>query len=364
MIRFRACRIVFAGIAVLGIVPVLFSNFLFARGDSRNDTGGWTTVATVPLPGPPGRFDYQSLDPRTGYLYIAGMGSDSLLVFNTRKNHLVADLPGFPHAHGVLVLPELHRAYVTVSPEGHFRKGHLAVVDTDSFRTIAMIPTGLHPDGLDRDPSTRRLFVSNEWGKSLTVIDLRTNHAIGTVPLGGEVGNTRLDPSTGQIVSLVQSTGDLVEINPATLKIVRRIPLPCEWPHSLYILVRPHRAFVGCEKDARLLSVNLDNEKISPRLSTGGKPDVLTWDPEDRRLFVASESGIVSVYREQAGTLSEISHRFLGKAAHTILFDPGNRLLYLPLENSGGRPVLRILDWREDGPGPVKSVVPGQSPSP
>lgn len=96
MIRFRACRIVLAGIAVLGIVPDLFSNFLFARGDSRNDTGGWTTVATVPLPGPPGRFDYQSLDPRTGYLYIAGMGSDSLLVFNTRKTTLSPTFPVFP----------------------------------------------------------------------------------------------------------------------------------------------------------------------------------------------------------------------------------------------------------------------------
>ena len=362
MIRSGPLPIALAGIVLLGII--LFKDPFFAVGDAQNNAGGWTLFATVPLPGPPGRFDYQSLDSRTGLLYIAGLGRNSLLVLNTRTKQLVADLPGFPHAHGVLVVPSLHRVYVTVSPKGRSRTGHLAVVDTDSFRTIAMIPTGLHPDGLDRDPATGRLFVSNEWGNSLTVIDIRSNRPIGTVPLGGEVGNTRLDAATGQIVSLVQSTGDLVNINPSTLKIVQRIPLPCHWPHSLFLLVHPHRAFVTCEKDDRLLSVNLDNEKISPPLSTGEKPDVLAWDPEDRRLFVASESGIVSVYQEQAGRLSEISSQFLGTAAHTILFDPENRQLYLPLENAGGRPVLRILGWRKEGPAPTTSIDPEQSPSP
>lgn len=338
----RASGIVFVVIAALW--GTLSPNTPLVQAASL---GKWKIVASVLLPGPPGRFDYQSLDSRTGFLYIAGLGTNRLLVFDTRTRRLVADLPGFPHAHGVLAVPDLHRVYVTVSPEGHSRIGHLAVVDTNSFLTIATLPTGIHPDGLDWDPSTGRLFISNEWGKSLTAIDIRSNRPVGTVPLGGEVGNTRLDPRTGHILTLLQSTGDLVEVDPATLKIVRRIPLPCRWPHSLWIVDHPHRAFVTCEKAARLLSVDIHSGRVSSPLSTGKKPDVLTWDQKDRRLFVASESGVVSVYQDKTGMLSEISHRFLGKAAHSILFDPDNRSLYLPLENIGGRPVLRILRWGE-----------------
>ncbi|MCL4461384.1 MAG: YncE family protein [Nitrospirae bacterium] len=340
--------------AMFGTLP---ANGPLAMAASK---GEWEIVASVPLPGKPARFDYQSLDTRTGLLYIAGLGRNRLVVVDTRNRRVRADLPGFPHAHGVLAVPRRHRVYVTTAPEGHSRNGHLptspeglrpighlAVVDSDTFRTVAILPTGVHPDGLDFDPATGRLFVSNEWGESLTVIEPRPDRPEETIPLGGEVGNTRRDPGTGKILSLVQSKDALVVIDPFSLRVVRRIPLPCRWPHSLWIIARPHRAFVTCEKDARLLSVNLDNGRVSSPLSTGESPDVMSWDPKGKRLFVASESGVVSVYQEKRGTLSEISRRFLGKQAHTILFDPRSRLLYLPLENVGGKPILRILRWRE-----------------
>ena len=341
-------------VLLAGTLGILSSHSPFALAA---DGGEWQTVASIPLPGKPARFDYQSLDHQTGLLYIAGLGTNRLLVFDTRTRLVRADLPGFPHAHGVLAVPRSHRVYVTVSPEGHVtaphegynRIGHLAVVNATTFRTIALLPTGVHPDGLDRDPQTGRIFVSNEWGKSLTVIDTRTNRSVGTIPLGGEVGNTRRDPHSGKILSLVQSRDELVFIDPSTLGIVRRISLPCRWPHSLLITGHPHRAFVTCEKDARLLSLNLDSGRFSPSLSTGEQPDVLAWDPKGRRLFVASESGVVTVYQEKKGILSEVSRQFLGEGAHSILFDPHNRLLYLPLENAGGRPVLRILRWIANG---------------
>ncbi|HET6348687.1 MAG TPA: hypothetical protein VFH88_06345, partial [Candidatus Krumholzibacteria bacterium] len=49
-------------------------------------------VADVPLPGRATRFDYQSLDPLTGRLYIAHMGDGKLLVFDTHGRNVVASL--------------------------------------------------------------------------------------------------------------------------------------------------------------------------------------------------------------------------------------------------------------------------------
>jgi hypothetical protein len=42
-------------------------------------------VADVSLPGPAVRFDYQSIDPSQGRLYIAHMNADQLLVFDVKK---------------------------------------------------------------------------------------------------------------------------------------------------------------------------------------------------------------------------------------------------------------------------------------
>jgi hypothetical protein len=56
-------------------------------------------VADVPLSGPAVRFDYQSLDPSQGRLYISHMSADQLIVFDTSKRAIVATLDGFPSVH-------------------------------------------------------------------------------------------------------------------------------------------------------------------------------------------------------------------------------------------------------------------------
>jgi len=53
-------------------------------------------VADIPLPGKAVRFDYQSLDASHGRLYIAHMNADQLVVFDTKKREVVANLTAFP----------------------------------------------------------------------------------------------------------------------------------------------------------------------------------------------------------------------------------------------------------------------------
>lgn len=102
-----------------------------------------TLVADIPLPGPAVRFDYQSFDPSTGRLYIAHMNANQLLVFDTRKREVVANLDGFPSAHGVWAVPELGRVYVSATGEHK-----VAVVDMKTLQTITRIGPIKYPDGI------------------------------------------------------------------------------------------------------------------------------------------------------------------------------------------------------------------------
>ena len=52
-------------------------------------------VAEVALPGPAVRFDYQSLDAKNGRLYLAHMNADQLVVFDTQRRQVIANLDGF-----------------------------------------------------------------------------------------------------------------------------------------------------------------------------------------------------------------------------------------------------------------------------
>ena len=67
----------------------------------------------VPLGGGASRFDYQSLDPNTGRLYIAHLGDGTMAVFDTNKETLVGEVKDLSRVHGVLAVPELHRVYAS-----------------------------------------------------------------------------------------------------------------------------------------------------------------------------------------------------------------------------------------------------------
>src|SRR5438876_8373209 len=52
------------------------------------------SVADIPLPGRPVRFDYQTQDPRTGRLYISHMSDAHVVVFDTRSRQVVGRVSG------------------------------------------------------------------------------------------------------------------------------------------------------------------------------------------------------------------------------------------------------------------------------
>jgi hypothetical protein len=58
---------------------------------------------------------------------------------------------------------------------------------------------------------------------------------------------------------------------------------------------------------------------------------------------VASESGVVSILDEQGAGLVKRGDVMVAPEAHTVSVDPQTHLVYLPLQNVGGRPVLRIM---------------------
>src|SRR5271170_2224050 len=143
----------------------------FAYGQSSAKTEKvLTKVVDIPMPGPAVRFDYQSLDPSSSRLYIAHMNADQLVVFDTAKREVVANLDGFKRVHGVTVAPEIHRLYASVT--GNHQ---VAAVDIESLKTVGTTGPINYPDGLAYAPKQNKVFVSDEHGGVDAVIDAATN---------------------------------------------------------------------------------------------------------------------------------------------------------------------------------------------
>jgi DNA-binding beta-propeller fold protein YncE len=297
------------------------------------------TVADVPLPGPAVRFDYQSLDSTSGRLYIAHMNADRIVVFDTATRKVLADLTGFPRVHGVWAVPELQRVFASATGDHE-----VAAVDTQTFRTVAKAGPINYPDGLAYAPGPKRVFVSDEHGNTDAVIDTGTYKLLKKIELGGGAGNTVFDPTAGRILVAVHGKNDLAAIDPVKLEIIGRYPLPgLQEPHGIALDTENRLAFVAGAGNHTLAVVDLNNMKTLATYPVGEDPDVLSFDPGLRQLYISAESGNVWVYREKGRGLEAVGHFFMPRA-HTVCADPKTHLVYFPLENIEGRPILRIME--------------------
>ena len=69
---------------------------------------------------------------------------------------------------------------------------------------------------------------------------------------------------------------------------------------------------------------------------------MLALDPGLHRLYVASESGTLAVF-DAVGPLRKVAEGNAGPNAHSVAVDPDTHLVYLPLTDVDGHPVLREL---------------------
>jgi DNA-binding beta-propeller fold protein YncE len=325
-------------------VPLLTTTALFAAFPSIHQKDSVKTrdllhvVADVPLPGPAVRFDYQSLNPADGRLYIAHMNADQLVVFDTKKREVVANLDGFHRIHGVLAVPELGAVFASVTGDHEVN-----VVEQTRLKTTATVGPIKYPDALAYAPTVQRVFVSDEHGNADAVIDATNNTLVTSIPLGGDAGNTVYDSVADRIYVAVHGKNELVTIDPLRARITARTPLTwLDDPHGIALDVEDRLAFVAGQTNNKLVVVDLNSMQSGPPLSVGRDPDVLAFDAVAKRLYVAAESGQIKIFQEANRSLEQIGQLDLPHG-HTVAVDSKTHLVYFPLENLGGKPVLRIM---------------------
>jgi DNA-binding beta-propeller fold protein YncE len=359
MIRYRApaVALLLVGLAAGGCVAEEAASTATVSFDSL-----FVRLADIPLGPSMDRIDYQSIDPASGRLYVAGMGAGKIFVLDTRTQLVTATLDGFPKVTGILAVPSLGKLYASVPGGGigaavsvalgwlglSSGSGRVAILDLGSLREIARLAGGTFPDGIAYDPAAGKIFVSDELGGAIQVIDARTDQIVARIDTGGEVGNVQYDPVSKRVYAPIQTKDQLAIIDPQSNQIVARYKLPGgRHPHGLAISPDAAIGYVACDADDILLTVDLATGQILATARLGRDPDVLALDPGLKRLYVASESGDLSIF-----DISEpASPRSLGEVAvaahaHSVAVDPASHRLFLPLADLDGFSVMRILEPR------------------
>jgi DNA-binding beta-propeller fold protein YncE len=296
-------------------------------------------VRDVPLPGSAVRFDYQDLDPDARRLYVAHQGASEIDVVDLETLHPIAAVKGVAQVHGVRLAPDLGKVFATATAHDE-----VLSIDTHTLQVVGRAATGHFPDGVAYDPVRHLVAVSDKDDGSETLLDAGTMMVVRTVHLGQEVGNVVYDPTSGGLLVAVRPPDELVRVDPSTGAVADRVPLPgCAGAHGVAVDAADRLAFVACAKNNRLSVVDLGEGRQRSLEEVGADPDVLALDPGLGRLYVAAESGVVSVFEFNGGRLRKLGQGRLERRAHSAAVDPRTHQVFFPLEDVGGHPVLRVM---------------------
>ena len=292
------------------------------------------TVATVPLPGGASRLDYASVDSQRHRLFIAHLGGGLVIVFDTKTRRVVKTIPA-PGAHGVLVVPELGRVFATAT-DSH----ELLTIDERTLKVVARAPAGDYPDGIAWDPgSPPRVRLGRNRRRRDGIQRRRQSARDRPARRRGRKRpvRRRLAPrARGRPVAKRPRRDRPAFRARHAPRGATRLPTS----HGLLIDAPKRLAFVACDGNAALLTLDLDRLKVIGTATVGGGADVLAFDTSLRRLYVAAESGEVAVFAERGRALTKLGQGFVAPAAHVVAVDSRTHLVYFPLQFG---PQLRIM---------------------
>jgi DNA-binding beta-propeller fold protein YncE len=275
---------------------VLFAMITAVTQDapSNDEFAPLVLVRIIPMPDVQGRFDHMAVDNKTGRIFAAVYGDDSVEVLEVQRGKRVHSIQsGFSKPQMVAYLPESNR--IAVSNEGD---GSCKILDADTYKLIDTVKFTDDADQLRYDPVTKRVYVGYGDG-AIGMFDATTNKRIeGDFELGAHPESFQLEEKGPRIFVNLASVSQIAVIDRNTRKIEKwkleeagtNFPMALDEEH--------HRLFVAARRPARLLVLNTDSGKVVASLPGAADTDDMAYDATRKRIYVPSGEGFIFVYQQ------------------------------------------------------------------
>jgi DNA-binding beta-propeller fold protein YncE len=290
----------------------------------------------IPIPpGPKPGFDHADTYRVGRLIYVAHTGADRVDVLDCRERTYLRSLRDLPGVAGVL-LHEQHDLLFTSDRA----VARVTVFRCSNEQLLGHVPVGPHPNGLAYDSNRRRLYTFNlgePLGENCTasLVDVDAMTVVAELELPGRPRWAVYDEERDLVYANIQSPAQIVGIACQRAVIMRRLDVPSEGPHGLWL----DAGRLLCAADGGALVVlDRDSGELIARLPLPGVPDVVMHDPALQRLYVAiGDPGLVCSF--DSDRLEPVETVETEQGAHTSGWDPVDRCLYVFCPASGGAAV-------------------------
>ena len=295
-----------------------------------------TRVDFIPIPpGAKAGFDHADVYDAGRRLYVAHTGADRVDVLDCGQRTYLRALPDLTGVAGVVVDEEHDLLFTT--DRGAAR---VSVFRCSDERLLGRVRVGPHPNGLAYDRRRRHLYAFNlgePLGERCTasVVDVEQMSVVGQLALPGRPRWALFDEERDRVYANIQRPAEIVVIDCDSGELERAIEIPCDGPHGLWL----HAGRLFCAADGGALVVlDRDAGAVIATLPLPGVPDVVMLDAVTSRAYVAiGDAGVVCSF--DADKLELLETVETERVAHTTVWDPGDRRLYVFCPGASGAAV-------------------------
>jgi DNA-binding beta-propeller fold protein YncE len=289
-------------------------------------------VKKVAVPGP-GGWDYVVVDEAGRRVYIAH--STQVDVLDADSLALVGTIPNVNGAHGIAIAPEVARGYATAG-----KADAVVPFDAKSLQAASQVKVGKKPDAIVYEPLTKRIYVMNGDGDSITALNGADGSTAGTIDLGGGPEYGVADGKGNFFVNL-EDKNETLHIDVKSMKVIDRWALaPCGTPTALAMDMASKRLFVGC-RSKHFAVLNAETGKVVFTAPIGERVDAGSFDSSSKLIFLSTGDGQVFIFHEDSpDQYSQAQVLTTVKGAKTSGFDPKTKRLFVPTSNNGAMEVL------------------------
>jgi len=285
--------------------------------------GTWVVEKTFHIGGE-GGWDYVTLDEKNHRLYVPR--STHTMVIDAESGSTIADIPGQKHNHGVALVPEAGRGFIT---DGG---GAIVIFDLKTKAVLGTLAARQDADGIIFDKASGLvLAVSGDDGVLMTLrpdVDPKNGAIDPPIELGGKPEFLASDEAGKVYINLVDKN-EVAVVDIKARKVLAHWPTaPGGAPVGLAIDRAKHRLFVGCRNPQKLIVMSTDDGKVIAELPIGAGVDFTRFDGE--HAFASCRDGKLAVAGEAAGKFEILQTVTTPLGARTMDLDTATHKLYLP----------------------------------
>jgi DNA-binding beta-propeller fold protein YncE len=307
----------------------VFAGFLiavvsFALASPVAAQGSWAVEKTFHVGGE-GGMDYVTLDSKNRRLYVPR--STHTMVIDADSGKTLADIPGQKHNHGVALVPEVGRGFIS---DGN---GAVVIFDLKTNAVLGTIAAQPDADGILFDKASGLvLIVSGDNGVLMTLkpdLDPKTGSIDAPIELGGKPEFLAVD-GAGKVYINLEDKNQVAVVDLKARNVLAHWPVaPGGAPVGLSIDPAKGRLFIGCRNPQKLVVMSTEDGKVIADLPITAGVDATKFD--GHQAFASCRDGKLQIAGETAPGKFEIQQTVTTPiGAKTMDVDTERHKVYLP----------------------------------